>query len=232
MAPSSRYQELIEFQLGPAIQRIGEGLSAVRSQAALDSLFAREGVLNMLNTRYLKYDGSRPPLMNTELFGSAWFVEELHYVKDADEEIATLGNIDTRRTALVDERYRDQLGGASASMDSSARVTLGSLATDSLVYTVNSSHGGIVVFSAIWYGPDWKAFVDGKESPYARADYVLRAMAVPAGKHQVVFKVDGGAYHRSASSRWPLPCLCCCLHWVSWARRCDATSRRPGGEGA
>ena len=197
-AKLKRYQELIEFHLGPAVQRLGKGLPTVRSQEQLDSLLGSEGVLNMLNVRYLKYDPARPPLPNDNAFGSAWFVDDVKWVKNADEEILALGTIDPRRTALVDERYREQLGAADAIADSTAKVTLDHYATDSLTYTVRSSAGGVVVFSAIWYGPDWKAYVDGKESTYACADYVLRAMHVPAGEHKVVFKIDGGAYGRSA----------------------------------
>ncbi len=62
---------------------------------------------------------------------------------------------------------------------------------------MRSQNGGVVVFSEIWYGPDWKATIDGKPADYARADYVLRAMTVPGGEHTVVFKVESAPYNTS-----------------------------------
>ncbi|MBL0127274.1 MAG: hypothetical protein IPP83_07390 [Flavobacteriales bacterium] len=196
-AKLERYQELIEFHLGPAIMRIGGLLRSGTSLPAMDSLLASEGVLNMLNTRYLVYDPERPPIMNTNAYGSAWFVDELRYVKDANEEITALGTIDPARTALVDERYHAALGDGAIAPDPTASVTLDSYNTNELKYAVRSNGGGLVVFSEIWYGPDWKASIDGTPVEHVRADYVLRALRVPAGEHTVVFKVEGGAYSKS-----------------------------------
>jgi hypothetical protein len=154
-------------------------------------------VLNLLNTRYIIYSPERPPIRNVNALGSAWFVDQLQWVKDADEEILSLGEIDPATTVLVDERYKPVLGDAKATADPSANVTLKQYRTNELTYSVNSGSGGIVVFSEIWYGPDWQATIDGKPVEHVRADYVLRAMAVPAGQHTVVFKVKGEAYHTS-----------------------------------
>jgi hypothetical protein len=196
-AKLKRYQELIEFHLSPAIQRVITMLQSGTSVQAMDSLMAQEGVLNMLNTRYLIYSNERPPILNPNALGSAWFVDELRWVKNADEEIMALGEIDPARTALVDERFRTELGEVRAMADPSATVTLDDYRTNELSYTVRSAQGGLVVFSAIWYGTDWVATIDGKEVPHARADYVLRALAVPAGEHQVVFRVRSTAYATS-----------------------------------
>ncbi len=193
-AKLKRYQELIEFQIVPSIQRVAGMLRGGTSQQAMDSLLAREGVLNMLNTRYLIYTNDRAPILNSNALGSAWFVEEVRFVKNGDEEVVAVGTIDPAKTALVDERYKQELGSARGSADPSASVTLDAYRTNEESYTVRSSGGGVVVFSSIWYGPDWKAYVDGKEVPHVRADYVLRALSVPAGEHKVVFKVEGHAY--------------------------------------
>jgi hypothetical protein len=196
-AKLKRYQDLIEFHLGNAIQRVGGMLQTGTSMQAMDSMLAQEGVLNLLNTRYIIYSPERPPIRNVNALGSAWFVDQLQWVKDADEEILSLGEIDPATTVLVDERYKPVLGDAKATADPSANVTLTKYRTNELTYTVNSGSGGIVVFSEIWYGPDWQATIDGKPVEHVRADYVLRAMAVPAGQHTVVFKVKGEAYHTS-----------------------------------
>jgi len=193
-AKLKRYQELIEFHLRPAMMRVGQQFGPGATMERLDSAMAQEGVLNMLNTRYIIYSNERPPLLNNNALGSAWFVDELRWVKNADEEIMALGEIDPARVAVADARFRAELGDAPLTADPSASVTLDNYATDRLEYTVRSEHGGIVVFSAIWYGPDWQASIDGNDAPHARADYVLRALRVPAGEHKVVFRVQGRTY--------------------------------------
>lgn len=196
-AKLKRYQELIEFQLGPSLQRVTELLRSGPALPAIDSLLAREGVLNMLNTKYIVYSHERAPLKNAHALGAGWFVDELRWVKDGDAEIAELGRIDPRRTALVDERYRSAVGGTSAAPDSTATVELTDYATNKLTYKVRSANGGIVVFSEIWYGPDWKAEIDGAPVEHFRADYVLRGLAVPAGEHTVTFHIDSKPFHTS-----------------------------------
>ncbi|HRD52324.1 MAG TPA: hypothetical protein PKY96_06715 [Flavobacteriales bacterium] len=190
-AKLKRYQDLIEFHLRPAIMRVGGQFGPGATMERLDSALAQEGVLNMLNTRHIIYSNERPPLMNTNALGSAWFVDELRWVKNADEEITSLGSIDPARTAVADERFKAELGDAPISADASASVTLDTYATNQLDYTVRSASGGLVVFSAIWYGPDWQAYIDDQPVPHGRVDYVLRAMRVPAGDHKVTFKLEG-----------------------------------------
>lgn len=87
-----------------------ELLQSGTSVPVMDSLMAREGVLNMLQVRYLIYSDERPPIRNSNALGDGWFVDELRWVRNADEEITTLGTIDPARTALVDERYKAELG--------------------------------------------------------------------------------------------------------------------------
>nr|MCU0320756.1 YfhO family protein [Flavobacteriales bacterium] len=193
-AKLKRYQELIEFHLSPAMQRVITALQTGSSIPAMDSLLAREGVLNMLNTRHLIYSNERAPITNTNALGSAWFVDELRWMKNADEEITTLGTIDPARTALVDERQRELVGSAQAVADPSASIELEQYATNELRYRSRSAQGGIAVLSAIWYGPDWQAYIDGKPAPHFRANYVLRGIALPAGEHEVVFKLESRSY--------------------------------------
>lgn len=193
-AKLKRYQELISFHLVREMRELGAGLRNVRSQAQADSVLAQQGVLNMLNTRYLIVSGENPPLRNGAAFGVGWFVDEVRPVKDADEEITLLGTIDPRRTALVDQRYVHDLDPAQAHADSTATVRLKSYKANDISYTVNSAKGGVAVFSEIWYGPDWVAEIDGAPAPYVRADYVLRAMSVPAGEHTVRFRIESRTF--------------------------------------
>lgn len=193
-AKLKRYQELIDFQIVPEMSNVIGALQGATSQAALDSVLAEQPVLNMLNTKYIIYADDKAPILNTHAYGSAWFVDEVREVKNADEEITTLGTIDTRKTAIVDSRWYPEVADA-ARPDPSAKVTLSQYRTNDLTYTVSSANGGVIVFSEIWYGPDWVAEIDGKPAPYVRADYVLRAMKVPAGEHTVRFHVVSKAYN-------------------------------------
>ncbi|MFN3875335.1 MAG: hypothetical protein ACK4L7_05450, partial [Flavobacteriales bacterium] len=137
-AKLKRYQELIEFHLRPAILRIGGLFGPGATMERLDSALAREGVLNMLNTRHLIYSNDRPPLLNANALGSAWFVDELRWVRSADEEIMALDGIDPARVALADERFRTELGDDPLVADPSASAVLDGYATNRLEYTVRS----------------------------------------------------------------------------------------------
>lgn len=193
-AKLKRYQELIDFQLSPELQRVIGAFGQGATQQSIDSVLARQPVLNMLNARYLIYADDQPPLRNRFALGSAWFVDEVREVADANAEVTTLGTIDPARTALVDARWYGEVAGA-ARPDPTARVSLTQYRTNELTYAVNSAGGGVVVFSEIWYGPDWKAEIDGQPASYVRADYVLRAMKVPAGEHVVRFYISSKPYN-------------------------------------
>jgi hypothetical protein len=198
-AKLKRYQELIEFHLSPTIQNISGLLQKGTSLPQIDSLLARQGVLNMLNTRYLVFNPEKPPIQNLNGFGAGWFVNDVRWVKNSDEEIQVVGDVDLQQTVVVDERYKEQLGDQQTSSDPSASVELMNYETNELTYTVRSSGGGVVVFSEIWYGPDWQAYVDGQAVDHVRGNYVLRALRVPAGEHEIVFKIESRAFRTSGT---------------------------------
>ena len=194
-AKLKRYQELISFRLGTEMAELLADLRKARTPGAMDSAFLDRPALNMLNMRYLIASNDQPPLHNPHALGDGWFVDEVRTVKNADEEITALATIDPRRTALVDERFLKDLDIAAAKPDSTATVALiGPWRANDMRYTVKSSSGGVVVFSEIWYGPDWHVEVDGQPATYARANYVLRAMSVPAGEHEVRFYIKSAPY--------------------------------------
>ncbi len=192
-AKLKRYQELIDFHLAPEINNLIGAFQQATSQYDLDSVLAKQPVLNMLNAKYIIYADDKAPILNPHALGAAWFVDEVREVKNADEEITALGTIDPGHTALVDARYYAEVAGA-AKPGPSASVKLNGYSSNDLNYTVKSANGGVVVFSEIWYGPDWVAEIDGKPAPYVRADYVLRAMKVPAGEHTVRFHIVSKPY--------------------------------------
>ena len=120
----------------------------------------------------------------------------MKYVPNADEEILSLHHEPLKEVAIVDQRFKEQLGNAAEQQpkDSLSRVELTKYDANALTYEVNSSKGGVVVFSEIYY-PGWTATVDGEPVEIARANYILRAIQVPAGKHVVEFKFDPQSVH-------------------------------------
>ncbi len=176
-----RYQELIEEHILPEIQ----GISSVES---LDSC----GVLNMLNTKYLITDPNGEPVENPYANGNAWFVDDLRYVADADEEIGGLHGLDTKHKAVADRQFGQVLG--KAQPDSTATVRLTSYEANALSYEANSAKGGVIVFSDIFY-PGWTCTVDGVPAEIGRADYVLRAIRIAGGRHEVKMKFDPQTLH-------------------------------------
>ena len=194
-----RYQELIEEHIVNEMRSAQQAVAQTGGkleEVAGDSLFP---VLNMLNTKYLilgLQDGQKLPVKNPYAYGNGWFVEDVQYVEDADAEIAMLHKIVPRKTAIVDKKFQDILGALApqAEPDSTASVTLTSYEANRLAYEVESRDGGIVVISDIYY-PGWTCTIDNEDTPIARADYVLRAIRVPAGKHSVVMTFDPKTVH-------------------------------------
>lgn len=186
-----RYQELIDAYISPEMQKT---MSAI-AQAGGDmtkvngnSIFP---VLNMLNAKYFivpLQSNQTVAIQNPYVYGNAWFVDKITYVKNANEELDGLGKLDLRYEAIADARFRSQLGESKA-QDSTSIVKITAYEPNQLTYDVRSATGGIVVFSEIFY-PEWTATVDGKAVELGRVNYVLRALNVDKGHHTVVLTFD------------------------------------------
>ena len=171
-----RYQELIEHQ-------ISKGNMAV---------------FNMLNTKYFiqKGPGGMPAAgQNPGACGNAWFVDKVQIVQNADEEINALDKFDPLETAFVDTKFSSDLAGYTGGKDSTSKIVLKTYAPNDLNYEYTAPKQQVAVFSEIYYQPGWVATVDGKETPIFRANYVLRAMLLPAGSHKVEMKFQPGSYY-------------------------------------
>ena len=150
-------------------------------------------VLDMLNTRYLIVpgeDGQPRAQRRTSAFGTAWFVDSLAGAASAQEEIDLLEKANLRTTAVVDDRLAEKIEPQAPTPETlaSARIGLTEYRPNYLRYEYSAPEKAVAVFSEIYYDKGWTAYVDGKESPYFRADYVLRAMELPAGKHVVEWR--------------------------------------------
>lgn len=181
------YQDLIDIHLSPA-----KGFT--------------QPVLQMLNTKYIITPGGQGgqpqviPMPNPA--GNGWFVSEVKWVNTADEQMlamngprigdtaaaAAVGAFDPVRTAVIRNSYKNVLGNYAFGKDAAAQVRMKQYGLNNISYTTQNSQPGLAVFSEIWYPHGWKAFIDGKEEPIICANYLLRALKIPAGQHTVEFK--------------------------------------------
>jgi hypothetical protein len=190
-AKMKRYQELIEHQLSQEMSKLGMGLNARQNP---DSLLQGLQVINMLNTKYLVVNPSFAPIENTKRYGQAWFVDNIKIMENADEEIAALSTTNLKNTALVDKRYEDRVQEVQASTDSTANIKLVEYKPNYLKYKSNSSSEKVAVFSEIYYPKGWYVTINGEKADHFRANYLLRAMVIPAGENIVEFRFDPKIY--------------------------------------
>lgn len=193
-----RYQEMIDHHIAKEMQAAYQEVATAGGQ--MDSVNAAKfPVLNMLNTKYFIFpagqQGQTVPIENPYTFGNAWFIDKIQYVNNANEEIDAIGQVDLQQTAIVDSKFKEALKGVNEGYkESLSTIRLTSYEPNQLVYETSSPQDGIVVFSEIYY-PGWTATIDGKPADIARADYILRAMNVPAGKHTIEMRFDPQSLH-------------------------------------
>lgn len=178
-AKLTRYQDLIDRHLSHFIQGTEDD--------------ADWNVLNMLNARYI-VDMEGQPLRNPEALGNAWFVDNVSYVDSPDAEMAALSAINPAHTAVADAKYRNALGSGQpkAQGDTIYETTY---APNRLTYKAESKNGGVAVFSEVYFPWGWEATIDGKEAELGRVNYLLRALKIPAGTHEIVMTFDPKRLH-------------------------------------
>lgn len=192
-AKMKRYQELIDFHLGPEIQRFMETANALGPDVLRGMPF-----VNMLNVKYLILDPNGAHLLNPYAYGNAWFVKDVEFVNDADQEIEALYNLTSNEVAFVDQRFA-AIVPEIVLPDSTASIVLTSYTPNHLTYIAQCAEEQLAVFSEVYYGDGWQAFLDGEPVPHARANYVLRSMRIPAGKHEVSFVFESAVYKTGES---------------------------------
>ena len=143
-------------------------------------------VLNMLNTRYFILNETTVQ-RNPDALGNAWFVDSLTYVDNADKEMAFLDDFNPARSAVADAQFKQQLGEAKA-VQPGDTIYETAYAPNHLTYKSHSANGGLAVFSEVYFPWGWKVTVDGKPAEMGRVNYVLRALQLPAGDHEIDFK--------------------------------------------
>lgn len=188
-----RYQDLIDVHLAKEIGTLQQEI--VHTQGALDSVASADGfkVLNMLNTRWaiVPTQQGAIPVENPHAMGNAWFVDAIRFVNNADEEIDALGQMDLRTQAVADKQFEPILKGMSVTpADSASTIEMTAYDSDFITYAVDAKKDELAVFSEIYYPKGWQISIDGQPAQMIRANYTLRAMPIPAGKHTVEFRFD------------------------------------------
>lgn len=181
------------------------GAKLERYQELIDSCISRTNlaVLNMLNTKYFitpdRSTGKPSVRRNPLALGNGWFVNEIAWVEDADEELAYLNRNDFNpaEVAVIDKRFESELSGFQPRADSTAAIYFLEYKPNYLKYETESSVDQLAVFSEIYFANGWNAYVDGELNPHWRANYVLRSMKIPAGNHTVEFKFEPQIYYTS-----------------------------------
>ena len=212
-----RYQEMIEEHISAEMNGLFKAVA--EAEGDMERLNPAEfPVLNMLNARYFIFPlqgGKTAPLLNPFALGNAWFVQDVQYVDNANEEIEAIHGINPKHTAIVDKRFEPMVQPIVS--DASDKIQLVAYEPNYLKYEVESDKGGTVVFSEIYY-PGWQSMIDGKEVPHGRANYILRAMNVPAGKHVIEFRFDPKSLHVTETIAFVsiglLVLLACVVVWM------------------
>jgi uncharacterized membrane protein YfhO len=151
-----------------------------------DSVKTRK-ILNLLNTKYMIF-GDLENLQvefNPNANGNAWFVSDLRFAANSNEEIALVGEIDNKKTAVINVEDKKYFDGKNLQSDSTATINLTKYEPNELEFKSSSKTPQLAVFSEVYYPHGWKVSVDGKEVDYVKADYLLRAVHVPAGSHNI-----------------------------------------------
>ena len=184
-AKLKRYQELVDFYIQREHALISQNGANFGS-----AVFQYTPILNMLNTKYCILNPNQKAIVNTMVQGNAWYVSNIKTVNSTDEEMLALGDssIDLRSTAVINSEFKNIK--VPKSVDSLAKITLTKYGVNTLQYTSNNKFEGPVVFSEIYYPEGWNCYIDGKKVEAFRANYVLRGVMVPAGKHKIEWKFE------------------------------------------
>ena len=194
-AKIKRYQELIDSAITGDMNMFNSVGGNAKTLDDILPVFDKTYTLNMLNTKYIIFNPDAPPIVNPKALGNAWFVEKPEIVENADMELSMTGRTDPSKAAVIDKRFHDQVTKSVYPTEEGDNIKLLTYEPNELVYKSSARSEKLALFSEIYYPEGWKCYVDGKESKYFRANYVLRAMIVPGGDHEIRFTFKPSSYY-------------------------------------
>ena len=220
-AKLKRYQELIDFAINDEMQQLNKEISDLKNtklreygakmqltqelaQQIFDTITVDElavsdknPAINMLNTKYIVVNPNQKAIKNTNANGPVWFVNQVKWAANANEELLSLRKIDTKKQAVIHTEFKSLASGSS--VDTNASIRLTKYETTLLKYVSESKSDQIAVFSEIYYPEGWNCYVDGKQIETFRANYVLRAAKIQKGKHQIEWKFEPKAFQTGSN---------------------------------
>lgn len=191
-----RYQDLIDRHLIPEMTGFIEALRQKANDSSIQAALQNLPVTSMLNAKYYIISPESRPIENPYAMGNAWMVGDIKMVEGANDAIKALGEVDVRTTAVIENSFASQLEGLNPVQDSMSSIQLLSYSPNELSYESNSTVESLALFSEIYYNAEkgWKAYIDNTETPHLRANYVLRGLRIPAGKHKITFRMEPKSY--------------------------------------
>ncbi|MCQ2252396.1 MAG: YfhO family protein [Bacteroidales bacterium] len=191
-AKMRRYQEFIDTVLAPTVNFAR--MLAQQEPEKFSAFVTNNQVLNMLNTKFIILNPQQTPFINMNTFGNAWFVNKFDMVENADQEIGDIRRQDLRMTAIINKNnfkdYLSQLPQDQIYAEDSSAISLTKYQPNYISYDAVAYRDRLAVFSEMYYPKGWQAYIDGKEVDHICADYILRALVVPAGQHKIEFRFD------------------------------------------
>jgi Bacterial membrane protein YfhO len=156
---------------------------------------------NMLNTKYIiaqnPQNGQPMVQQNPNAAGNVWFVKNIKNVKNANEEMLALDSLNVKETVVMDNREKVFVT-TEPQYDSTAKIKLIENKNDLINYESSAPTNQFAVFSEIYYPKGWKAYIDEKETPIVKVNYLLRGLSVPAGNHKIRFEFKPDSYYTGA----------------------------------
>jgi hypothetical protein len=192
-----RYQELINNHLSREISNIGAAFQSAQKAQSFEPILAtlsQSQILNMLNMKYLIFNTDAEPIKNQFANGNAWFVKTCYIAQSPDEEMLKLGTINTKTELVADKEFANIIP-KNIQADTTATILETSYSPNVVKYESNAKTDQVAVFSEIYYEKGWNAYVDGVPVPYFRANYLLRALPIKAGKHEIEFRFEPKSYY-------------------------------------
>jgi hypothetical protein len=194
-AKMRRFQDLINTHL---VEEMTALIGALQQQdfSRIDSVMSGLNLLNMLNTKYFIINPNGAPLVNNFAKGNAWFVSDIVFAENADEELATLMQIDINSMAVSDAKFKEEVSSDTYQSDITDMILLTDYQPNKMTYQSSASGKRLAVFSEIYYDKGWMASIDGEAADHFRVNYLLRGMEIPAGEHTIVFEFKPKSYYR------------------------------------
>ncbi len=188
-----RYQDVISRYLEKDWQNLMGLLQHQTDIETIEGEMSYMPALNMLNGKFVVYNPNANPIVNPNVLGDAWFVNKVYAVETPDEAIEAIGDVPLDKQAIINVSEFESL--ETYKVDSvSGSINLKAYEPNHLTYAYEAPQDQLAVFSQVYYPKGWNAYVDGEKVEVYRANYILRAAMLPAGKHTVEFKFEPKSY--------------------------------------